>query len=132
MTAQKQVDVNAVLDYEVAADGSHVRLNLANDQGNPVDVALPIECLKQLVLSMPVILEQTLRALYQNPALRLVHTVKLWTIERASDPQALILSFKTPDHFSISFRVDQADILRMADSFIDHEADAYPLGLRVH
>jgi hypothetical protein len=132
MTAQKQVDVNALLDYEVAADGSHVRLNLANDLGNQVNVTLPIECLKQLVLSLPVILEQTLRALHQNPALRLVHTVKLWTVERASDQKNLILSFRTPDHFSISFRVDQADILRMADSFVDHEVDAYPLGLRVH
>jgi hypothetical protein len=103
MTAQKQVDVNALLDYEVAADGSHVRLKLANDLGNQVNVTLPIECLKQLVLSLPVILEQTLRALHQNPALRLVHTVKLWTVERASDQKNLILSFRTPDHFSISF-----------------------------
>jgi hypothetical protein len=132
MTSPKQIDVNALLDYEVAGDGSHVRLKLANAQSDLVDVTLPIECLKQLVLSMPVILEQALRALCQDPALRLVHTVKLWTIERASDPNDLILSFKTPDHFSISFCVDQADVLRMADSFVDHEVEAYPLGLRVH
>lgn len=111
-------------------DDREPRPIMADHLANPVNLILPIEYVKELVLNLPVILEHAM--LNQNASFRLIHKIKHWSLERASDAMSVILSFKTSDDFSISFRVDQADIFRIADSFIDHEVDAYPVGLRIH
>ena len=85
-----------------------------------------------LARDLPKIVEQALRVLHQDPTVRLVYPVGTWAVERDSQGNDVILTFTTPDKFAVSFGVEAADIKRMAETFTDHEVEAYPLGLRVH
>jgi hypothetical protein len=50
------VDVDTFTTYEVADDGSGVRLNFQDNQGCQACVSIPMEALKTLTLSLPKIM----------------------------------------------------------------------------
>jgi len=122
------LEIGALTTYEIANDGAGARLNFIDANGREQSVYVPIEYLKQLALSMPKIMSEALRAQFQDPTLRLVHTVENWRVERSSDGKA-ILTFTTPDHFAISFGIKDEDLDRLSDLLGDYELEAYPQGL---
>jgi hypothetical protein len=124
--------VGTLTTYEIATDGAGARLHFVDSNGNARTVYVPVEMLKLLTLSMPKIMLEVLRAQFHDPTLRLVHSVDSWRVERASDGKTRILTFTTPDHFSISFNVNDKDLSQLSDAVIDHELDAFPQGLHFH
>ena len=117
--------------YEVASDGSAVRLHFVDPEGIARSLQVPFAGLQQLTLTMPKIMEEALRASYRDPTLRLVHAVTSWVIERASDGRNWLLSFSTPDHFSISFALTDGDLNGLSSLLNDYELEAFPYGLRM-
>ncbi len=79
---------------------------------------------------MPKIMLQVLRTRYGDSSLRLVHAVESWKVERASDGRNCILTFTTPDCFTISFNVNDQDLNLLSEAVGDYELDAFPDGLR--
>jgi hypothetical protein len=126
------VEVGTLTTYEIATDGVGARLHFVDSNGNARTVYVPVEMLKLLTLSMPKIMLEVLRTQFHDPTLRLVHSVDSWRVERASDGKTCILTFTTPDHFSISFNVNDKDLSQLSDAVIDHELDAFPQGLQFH
>jgi hypothetical protein len=126
------VEIGALTTYEIANDGVGARLNFVDANGRVQSVYAPIENLKLLTLSMPKIMLEALRAQFHDSALRLVHTVENWRVERASDGKTIILTFTTPDHFAISFGVNDQDLNQLSEVIGDYELEAFSLGLHFH
>jgi hypothetical protein len=131
MSDVENINVASLITYQVEADGSAVQMNVLVADGTQVGISLPVECLQMLALALPKMVEQALKALHQDPAIRLVYSVDTWAVERDSQGNEVILTFTTPDKFAVSFGVEEADIMRIAETFVDHEVEAYPLGLRI-
>jgi hypothetical protein len=128
----ESVEVDTFTTYEVAGDGSGVRLNFQDNRGCETAVSIPMEALKTLTLSLPKIMLEVLQVHMKDPTLRLVHAVDTWRVERASDGQTCILTFVTPDQFSISFNVNDAALAELSEAVIEHELEAFPQGLHFH
>ena len=126
------VEVGTLTTYEIATDGVGARLHFVDSNGNARTVYVPVEMLKLLTLSMPKIMLEVLRAQFHDPTLRLVHSVDSWRVERVSDGKTCILTFTTPDHFSISFNVNDQDLNQLSEAVGDYELDAFPEGLHFH
>jgi hypothetical protein len=126
------LDVDTLTTYEVAHDGSCARLNFRDRDGQERYVRVPMDTLKTLTLSLPKIMLEVLRAHLRDPTLRLVHSVETWRVERASDGKTCILTFVTPDQFSISFSVNDAALNELSQTVIEYELEAFPQGLQFH
>jgi hypothetical protein len=126
------VQMDTLTTYEVSPDGEGVHLNFVDAKGESRAVYAPMEVLKQLTLSMPKIMLEVLQAHFRDPTLRLVHTVDSWQTERASDGETIILTFTTPDHFSISFNVSENDLVQFSETIGTYEIEAFPGGLHFH
>jgi hypothetical protein len=126
------VEIGTLTTYQIANDGAGVLLNFVDVKGRARSVYVPVEMVKFLTLSMPKIMMEVLRAQFHDPTLRLVHAVDSWRVERASDGKTCILTFTTPDHFSISFNVNDQDLNQLSEAVGDYELDAFPEGLHFH
>ena len=98
------IKAESLTHYEVASDGTHCRLCFVDADGIKQSVEFPIACLQQLMLTIPKITCEALRGLYNDSSLELVHVVDSWQV-RSATGQRVILTFTTPDRFSISFSI---------------------------
>jgi hypothetical protein len=126
------VEVRELTTYEVAPDGSSIRMRFLDPEGREMSIIVPMENLRTLAFTMPKMVGDAMQAAYGTAALRLVHMVDMWKIERGDDGKSVILTFATPDHFQISLAVDGKDLARMAESAVEHEKDALPDGMQFH
>jgi hypothetical protein len=124
------VEIGTLTTYEIATDGAGARLHFVDVTGHARTVYVPVEMLKFLTLSVPKIMLEVLRAQFHDSTLRLVHAVDSWRVERASDGKMCILTFTTPDHFSISFNVNDRDLNQLSEAVEDYELEAFPQGLQ--
>ena len=99
--------------WSVTPDGEHVQLGLVDDAGRPCAVLLPIAVLSGLMMTIPRMLQDALRAKFSDGTLRMIHELGDWRVERAAGADASILSLATPDGFEVTFAVatPQADRL---------------------
>lgn len=99
--------------WSITQDGEHVRLGLEDEAGDPCAVLLPIGVLSGLMMTIPRMLQDALKAKFSDGSLRMIHTLGDWRVERAAGTDASILSLSTPDGFEVTFAVatPQADRL---------------------
>src|SRR4029077_6778665 len=126
------VEIQELTTYEVAPDGSSICMNFVDMDGKKASIIVPMKNLQQLAFTIPKMVSDALRAAYGNPALRLVHKVELWKVERGDDGKSVILTFATPDHFQMSFAVAGKELASMAESVVEYEVEAFPGGLQFH
>src|SRR5215510_13453711 len=126
------VEIKDLTTYEVAPDGSSIRMNFVDVDGKKASIIVPIQNLQQLAFTIPKMVSEALLAAYGNPALRLVHKVELWKLERGDDGKSVILTFATPDHFQMSFAVEEKELARMAEFVGEHEIEAFVDELQFH
>ncbi|MFG1377956.1 hypothetical protein [Xanthobacter autotrophicus] len=92
-----------LLAFDVAVDGSRIRMSFSRPDGTATALNLPSDCLKAMVMTLPKMMTEVLRARHRDDSLRLVYPAHMVRIEQASDPQTLILTLSTPDGFEVSF-----------------------------
>ena len=126
------VQVESLTTYEVAPDGSSVKLNLLDERGEPTSLIVPFEMLRILTMSMPKIAQDALRRATGREGMRLVHGIQKWKLERAEDPQYVILTVATPDHMELSFALKDEALAEMAGLMSDFHVEAFPEGLKFH
>jgi len=126
------VEVTELTTYEVAPDGSSIRMNVVDVDGRKASIIVPMQNLQRLAFTIPKMVSEALQAAYGNPTLRLVHKVDLWKVERGEDGESVILTFATPDHFQMSFAVAEKELTSMAESVVEYEIEAFPGGLQFH
>lgn len=118
------VDAAALITFEVSDDGQAVRLNLEDRDGRAVTVLLPMPCVTSLIMTLPAIQAQALRAAYADPSLRVAYPAERWALERSSEAGCLLLTLSTPDGFQVCFSLESEALAAMA------RAAASPDGLR--
>jgi hypothetical protein len=102
MTVQDFV-VQRLTTFNIAADGTRLRMNFISGDGDHACLSLPTECLTELIMTLPLMMRQALRARHQDESLRLVYPADKLSIEQSSDPRTIIVTLATPDGFEVSF-----------------------------
>ena len=125
------VEIQELTTYEVAPDGSSIRMNFVDVDGQKASIIVPMQNLQELAFTIPKMVSEALQAAYGNPALRLVHKVDLWKVERGDDGKSVILTFSTPDRFQMSFAVEEKELASMAESVVP-ETETLPGVARFH
>jgi len=99
--------------------GRIVELGFKDEGGTPVVLALPHQALGMLLMTLPKLIEMSLRQRTGNASLRHVYPVGDWNVEAASDEEALLLSLTTPDGFSVCFCLPCDDARRLGGVLSD-------------
>jgi hypothetical protein len=103
-----EIEAETLTTFELAPDGSRVRLNGAAADGRPVSLSIPSECLNQLAMTLPRMASEAIRRQYNDRALRMVYPARAWRIEPgAGRGDSFILTLGTPDGFEVSFAIGQ-------------------------
>src|SRR5262249_18333676 len=132
MDEPEMIEMRELTTYQVAPDGSSVLMGFVDADGRRASIIVPMANLQRLAFTIPKMVSDALQAAYGNPALRLVHKVDLWKVERGDDGKSVILTFATPDHFQMSFAVEDKELAKMADSVVEYEIEACGAGLGFH
>ncbi len=99
------IDIQRLVGFKVSVDGARFSLTAISAEDRPLELSLPSECLKMLLMTLPRMAQQTLHAQYQDDSLRLVYPANEIRIEQSHDPHVAILTFTSPDGFEVSFAV---------------------------
>lgn len=103
-----------LLSFDVAVDGSRFRMSFSRPDGSATALNLPSACLQALVMTLPKMMVEVLRARHRDDSLRLVYPAQSVRIEQASDPSAVILTLSTPDGFEVSFALGGTQLQAIA------------------
>lgn len=107
---RKLIQGRELLGFEIAMDGSRFRMTFKQEDGGVGAIDLPAECLNALVMTLPRMVTQALRAKHHDDTLRLVYPAEVVRLEQASDPATVILTLATPDGFEVSFGLNDAQM----------------------
>ena len=125
-----QIDAASLTTFDVDPDGARVRIHVRDNAGAPASLVLPTECLSQLLMSLPRMVETALRRGHGDDSLRVVHPLDRYRIELGeSTPdgtQQYIVTLETGGGFAVSF-VASADLLAGFARSIFGEALSYPV-----
>ena len=102
--------------YDVAGDGICFRMNFVCQDGGQISLTIPTECLEVLIMTLPQIMRQALRARYHDESLRLVYSADTIKIEYSSDPKTVIVTFATADGFEASFSLSREQMATFEDA----------------
>jgi hypothetical protein len=122
-----EFDVGEMTSFECAEDGSSVRLSMKDEAGRPLSLRMPLECLNQLMMTLPGLVRQALQRRHRDPSLRIVYPVAQFRVELAGDSETRILTLETPDGFSVSFGLTEEQCRDATDPRSD-----VPLGTLVN
>lgn len=104
--------------FEITADGRCFRLNFTDTEGKSSALTLPTECLNQLLMTLPRIASESLRARFRDNSLRLVFPAKDWRVEGSRDGR-VILTIATDGGFEASFVFERDSLCTIADTVRD-------------
>ncbi len=108
------IDAEALTTFEVTPDGTRVRLNARDAGGGDVSFSLPIDCVSQMVMTLPRITQEAVRRFHGDESLKIVYPAGTWNVERsAHDADTYIVSLGTPDGFAVSFALSPAKMSEM-------------------
>lgn len=79
------IEAETLTTFEIADDGSRVRILAKTADGTPASVSLPADCLSQLMMTLPRIALQALHRRLHDATLRIVYPAATWTIERNTE-----------------------------------------------
>jgi hypothetical protein len=119
------LDINgkALTTWQVDSAGEAFRLNFESVDGQPASLTLPAECLRALLMTLPQLTAQALRAKYRDDTLKVVYPVGDWSLQLASDGVHRILTLGTPDGFEVSFALQDDDAAGLAASLGERQHD---------
>jgi len=130
--APTEIEVLALTTYEVAPDGSGIRMNMIDADGNPARMLMPVDCLRTLAVTMPKMISDTVSGGRGDPSIRIAHSVESWYLERSTQASTVLLTMETGDRLRITFALSEADLVALADGISTHEAEAFAPELRGH
>lgn len=120
MGALTTIEVKQLGTFELSQDGSSVTLRLAGADR----VTLSLDALREILAAV----QGLLASAGGGTA---TQDVRDWKIEDGHEGR-ILLTFTTADQRQASYVVSESHVHRMAELIMDHEIEAYPLGLRFH
>ena len=109
----------ALTTCQVDPAGDLFRLGFEGVDGRPSSVVLPVDCLRSLLMTLPGVIEQALKARYRDDTLKVVYPMSGWSLEAAAGSSSMILTMTTPDGFKVSFALSPEDAGGLATSLVE-------------
>ena len=130
----RQIDAAELTTFDVEADGQSVRINVRDHAGRPAALSLPADCLTQLLMALPKMMQKALHNRYRDPSLRVTYPLESFNVElgnaSTSASQQFILTLGTPGGFSVSFSASSAEMAHLggalSSSTLPHDASQIP------
>lgn len=119
-------------DVRIRPCGHIVELGFKDGSGRPITLVLPHQALSMLLMTLPHLIEISLRERAGDASLRNVYPVGDWRVEAASNGKSLLLSLATPDGFAVSFCLPFDDAQRLGQVLADVTPRSAPAVLRRH
>ena len=104
---------------DVACDGGRIRMNMTDANDQEAALELPVECVNQLILTLPHAVKSALEIRYGRSSSRLVFPLGHWRLEQIVGDRRLNLTLCTPDGFEVSFAVESEEIERLQQTVAD-------------
>jgi hypothetical protein len=112
--ASNQITAAELTTYDVDPQGRFVRLHLQEQSGQQASLTLPTECLTQLLMSLPEMVQKALRNRHGDDSLRLAHPLESFNVEVGetcpSGARQYILTLATAGGFAVSFSGSDTDL----------------------
>ena len=116
------IAAKALTTFSVSADGETVFLGFADERGDDRMLALPALCIKEMLLSLPEMMRQSLQRKFRDSSLRLVYPVDAWSLEASTEAGRFILTLRTVDAFDVAFALHGTELSRIASLATEAEA----------
>lgn len=116
-TPDGDIMADGLVAFDVSVDGTRFRMSFAGAGGADTAVSLPADCLQSLVMTLPKMMQEVLRARHRDDSLRLVYPAHGVRLEQASEPATVILTLGTPDGFEVSFALRVAQLAVLAQAY---------------
>jgi hypothetical protein len=127
-----EIKVASLTTFEVAPDGTTLRMGVINSDGNPASVVLPSTCLNRLLMTLPDMMYRSLRARFQDNSLRVVFPAQTWRLERSAPGGQFILTLATFGGFEASFGFDDSGLRDLAGALADRRDDEFDAALAIN
>jgi hypothetical protein len=114
--AAHRIDARQLTGLELANDGSCFALQGVDANGADWSLHLPSDSLQQLILTLPNLALNAMRAQHSDDSLRIVYPAHSCTVELASDQRTFILTLRTEDGFHVSFGLSTDQCETIGDS----------------
>jgi hypothetical protein len=118
----KIVGVAALTTYEVEPHSARVHLSFRQSNGAPATLVLSVDCLSQLLMTIPRMISAALRETRGHEAARLVHPLVSHRLEladqRSQGAQQFILTLETAESFAVSFCASADSLTCLAHSIV--------------
>lgn len=129
----KRIDAAALTVCEVDREGAHVRLSMTDQSGENACLVLPLECVTQLLMTLPEVVQKAMRRSYRDPSLRIVFPLTSFAVELGEPDDAgqhqYILRLHTAGGFGVSFTSSSDGLAELAQSISSGVQEAAPLRL---
>jgi hypothetical protein len=108
-----------LIAYDIAKDGSRFCMSFACVNGKKGSLSFPTKCLKSLILTLPRMMTQALRARFVDQSLRLVYPAETVRLEGSPDPNTFIMTLMTSDGFDVSFSLSRRQLRALGKATIN-------------
>jgi hypothetical protein len=103
------IEEQRMTGWGVLGGGTHIGLAFLWPNGSTSSVALSVDTVSSLLMTLPRMLQSALDARFPDGSLRVVQRLERWKLERNAANDSLILVLGTSDGFEVAFSVDRQD-----------------------
>jgi hypothetical protein len=134
---ENSIRAEALTSFDVSPDGNTVRFNMRNQHGAPSSVELPAACVSQLLLTLPRVIQQSLRNIHGDDAVRLVHVLDCFRLDPgepdADGERRHVLTLRTSGGYEAAFAMTGPELGAIIQTVVDQALSAgavlEPVGL---
>jgi hypothetical protein len=109
--------------FDVDDDGLFANLHVRDGAGEPATLVLPTQCLNQLLMSIPKMIQVAIRNRYRDDSLRLVHPLQDFNVEQgkrnSAGTEQFILTLQTSEGFAVSFSATENQLAALVTVVVD-------------
>ena len=111
----------------VVKDGGAVHIDLVSIAGHSVSIEMPIEQAESVIMTLPRLLSNAVRARTGDPQARFVFSIDQWMLESTHDAQCLLVTLKTADGFEVTFGIPFSHCQALGDALNGHASEQQDL-----
>jgi hypothetical protein len=117
-----EIEIQSLTTCEVAQDGSGISLGFVDSRGRSATIRICVDQAGALAMTLPSLIEQTLRNKFGDKALRFTYPLASWSIEQATDPRQTMVTLRTADGFSVCFSMPREQQSQLGEALVETPA----------
>jgi|GEM_PF-6330902 len=130
MKRSTALDISAILAFDIGPEDRTIRVQFCDGKGKCGTATISIAALRSLVQAVPGLESAALPAAQDAPVR--AKPVDHWKLERAADPNFVILTVEPCGRGETSFAIREEAVEAMADLLSEYRVEAFPDGLQFH